>query len=259
MPLVLLGLYDYSQKNTTSRNYPIGRAHALPDRGDGPGVTSTSSRMTRTPSVRLATPLGDLRASQERRGQEAVRHRADVRAGYSWLTHSIAAPAGDREPRADLRTTVGGPSATAVRRSILNISAISFGALRARPLSQRSTTARRSRLRPDTGEGGCRPTTRPGGDLIWQIGTGYFGCRTPTATSAPSVRTNAPPTPQVEDDRDQGLAGRQAGPWRILPAAKVTRRSPTAWSRGQGRLLPDLPQGVLDTVEMTAFIASCAS
>ena len=100
-------------------------------------------------------------------------------AGYSWMNHSIAPRPMVADPEQDLRVTIGGEQCTQpYSASVLNISAMSFGALGQAAVRAMNQGAKAGNFAHDTGEGGLsRYHKEAGGDLIWQIGTGYFGCR----------------------------------------------------------------------------------
>ena len=109
----------------------------------------------------------------------------DVNAqGYEWLRHSIAPAAISATP---FRALVGGPGcAQPYSISVFNISAMSFGALSANAIRALNRGAALGGFAHDTGEGGFSPHHREGGgDVIWEIGSGYFGCRTPEGAFDP--------------------------------------------------------------------------
>ncbi|GAA4525280.1 FMN-binding glutamate synthase family protein [Amycolatopsis samaneae] len=98
--------------------------------------------------------------------------------GYESFTHSMAPVEPAREPP---RVRIGGPDC---RRpydmALLNVSAMSFGSLSSHAILALNAGAAKGGFAHDTGEGGLSEYhLRPGGDLVWEIGTGYFGCRTP--------------------------------------------------------------------------------
>lgn len=97
--------------------------------------------------------------------------------GHESLVHSIAPV---RAPQTPPRARVGGPHCTRpYDMALLNVSAMSFGSLSANAILALNTGAARGGFAHDTGEGGISEYhLRPGGDLVWEIGTGYFGCRT---------------------------------------------------------------------------------
>src|SRR3954462_7649731 len=96
--------------------------------------------------------------------------------GYEWMHHSVAPKASAGEK---FRVTVGGPDcAKPYSASVFNISAMSFGALSPNAVRSLNAGARKGGFAHDTGEGGFSPYhAEMGGDIIWEIGSGYFGCR----------------------------------------------------------------------------------
>src|SRR5262249_60303035 len=104
--------------------------------------------------------------------------------GYERLHHSIAAKAVVKEP---FRVAVGGPDcAKPYSASIFNISAMSFGALSPNAIRALNTGAKKGSFAHDTGEGGYSSYHREnGGDIIWEVGSGYFSCRKPDGTFCP--------------------------------------------------------------------------
>lgn len=106
--------------------------------------------------------------------------------------------------------------------SVVNVSAMSFGALSARAVEALNRGAAAAGCLQNTGEGGIAPAHRHGGDLVWQVGTGYFGCRDAEgrldmgrlAEGAASAPVRA-----IELKLSQGAKPGLGG---VLPAAKVT-------------------------------------
>jgi len=100
------------------------------------------------------------------------------RNGYEWIGHSLSA-IGMSDVDKDLRVIIGGPDCQKpYAASIFNISAMSFGALSQNAILALNRGAKAGAFAHNTGEGGISPHhLAHGGDLIWQIGTGYFGCR----------------------------------------------------------------------------------
>src|ERR1700744_6043794 len=98
--------------------------------------------------------------------------------GYEFIAHSTRpVPASDPE---SFRITVGGPQcAKPYSASVFNISAMSFGSLSAAAISALNRGAKMGNFYHDTGEGSIIPYHREGGgDIIWEVASGYFGCRT---------------------------------------------------------------------------------
>ena len=142
-------------------------------------------------------------------------------ASFEWLNHSIAPKPVAAEP---FRITVGGPGCLQPYSiSVLNISAMSFGALGAKAILALNLGARLGGFAHDTGEGGfSRYHRQHGGDIIWQIGSGYFGCRNPDRSFSPerfAEQANEPQVKMVEIKLSQGAKPGHGG---VLPAAKVS-------------------------------------
>lgn len=141
--------------------------------------------------------------------------------GYEWLHHSIAARP---VPPADFRVRVGGADCTQpYSASIFNISAMSFGALSANAIRALNEGARLGRFAHDTGEGGLSPHhLAPGGDIIWEIGSGYFGARTPEGRFSAERFAETAAQPQVKMVELKLSQGAKPGHGGVLPAAKVS-------------------------------------
>jgi glutamate synthase domain-containing protein 2 len=148
--------------------------------------------------------------------------RMDVYAvGYEWFNHSLAPRHIDPE---SLRVTVGGKDCKQpYSASIYNISAMSFGSLSKNAVLALNGGAKLGKFAHNTGEGGISPYhVEPGGDLIWQIGTGYFGCRNDDGTfNLERFVENAtrPTVKMIEVKLSQGAKPGHGG---ILPAKKLT-------------------------------------
>lgn len=142
-------------------------------------------------------------------------------AGYEWLTHSIVP---HHIADHDFRVTIGGPECRLpYAASIYNISAMSFGALSANAIQALNTGARKGGFAHDTGEGGIsRYHRKGGGDLIWEIGSGYFGCRTREGRFDPEKFREQAADPQVRMIELKLSQGAKPGHGGVLPAAKVS-------------------------------------
>jgi len=139
---------------------------------------------------------------------------------YEWLLHSLAPV---EVPKADLRVLIGPECAQPYSASVLNISAMSYGALSANAIRALNRGAQAGGFAHDTGEGGISPYHREaGGDLIWEIGSGYFGCRTRDGQFDPAGFAAAAQAPQVKMVELKLSQGAKPGHGGVLPAAKVT-------------------------------------
>lgn len=142
--------------------------------------------------------------------------------GYEFMGHS-AFPAPLADP-ALFRITIGNEQcALPYDASVLNISAMSFGALSAAAIRALNKGARLGGFAHDTGEGSISPYhEEAGGDLVWQIASGYFGCRTEQGAFDPerfAARASSPQIRMIELKLSQGAKPGHGG---ILPADKVS-------------------------------------
>jgi glutamate synthase domain-containing protein 2 len=143
-------------------------------------------------------------------------------AGYEWINHSLAPKTPDH---AAARVTVGGPMCRQkYSASIFNVSAMSYGSLSKNAVLALNTGARMGNFAHNTGEGGLSPYhLEPGGDIIWQIGTGYFSCRNRDGTFNLSAFTERARLPQVKMIEVKLSQGAKPGHGGILPARKLTQ------------------------------------
>ena len=149
--------------------------------------------------------------------------RLDVnQVGYEWVNHSLAPTHIDPT---SLRITVGGPQCTKpYSASIFNISAMSYGSLSKNAILALNGGAKKGDFAHDTGEGGISPYhLEPGGDLIWEVGTGYFSARTLDGKFSPEKFKEKAQLPQVKMTELKLSQGAKPGHGGILPAAKVTQ------------------------------------
>lgn len=224
VPLVLLGFRDYFQtKHAVLRNFPIvGHFRYLfetirPEiyqyfvESDTEGVPFDRDERSlvyqRAKKVRDTVPFGT---------KENV-----YAVGYEWVNHSLAPLHLAAE---DLRIRVGGKDCKRpYSASIFNISAMSYGSLSSNAILALSKGAKLGDFAHNTGEGGISPYHLDGGaDLIWQIGTGYFGCRTLEGDFNPDMFVQNASHEQVKMIEVKLSQGAKPGHGGILPASKVT-------------------------------------
>lgn len=141
--------------------------------------------------------------------------------GYEWLEHSMV-PC--EAPEGHPRVTVGNAQcAQPYSASRFNISAMSFGSLSSNAILALNLGAREGRFFHDTGEGGIsRHHTHHGGDLVWEIGTGYFGCRTQAGRFDAGMFREKAASPQVKMIELKLSQGAKPGGGGLLPGVKVT-------------------------------------
>jgi glutamate synthase domain-containing protein 2 len=222
--LTALGVHDLQQKHhAILRNYPIlGHLRFLLE-FIRPEIRQyfIESETEAAPFSRAQRSLVYARA----KGQSDKRPlgtQLDVQAvGYEWITHSMAPTHIDGH---DFRVRVGGTDCTQPYDiSLYNISAMSFGALSANAVLSMNLGAKMGGFAHDTGEGSIsRHHLTHGGDLIWEIGSGYFGCRTSEGRFDPEkFKANAqlPSVRMIEIKLSQGAKPGHGG---VLPGPKVT-------------------------------------
>src|SRR5580698_8043771 len=185
--LALIGIHDIVQtRHAVLRNYPLMAHIRFILEEIRPEI-----RQYFLESEKDGTPFSrDKRAIVYQRAKRALDKRPfgtqnDVYvSGFEWLDHSIAPKPVVKEP---FRILIGGPDcAKPYSAAILNISAMSFGALSQNAILALNGGAKKGNFAHDTGEGGYSPYHREnGGDIIWEIGSGYFSCRNPDGTFCP--------------------------------------------------------------------------
>jgi glutamate synthase domain-containing protein 2 len=181
----------------------------------------------------------------------------DVYAGdFEWINHSIATP--PKAPR-DLRVTIGGPACRLPYAiSLFNISAMSFGALSANAIRALNRGAKLGGFAHDTGEGGFSQYHREfGGDIIWEIASGYFGCRNPDGSFSAERFAEAAAAPQVKMIEIKMSQGAKPGHGGVLPGAKVSPEIAAARGVpvGVDCISPARHSAFSTPVEMMHFIA----
>jgi len=215
-------------------------------------------------SEKDGTPFSrDKRAIVYQRAKQALDKRPfgthnDVYAsGYEWLHHSIAPKAVVKEP---FRITIGGQDCSkAYSASVFNISAMSFGALSSNAIRALNSGAKRGNFAHDTGEGGYSPYHREnGGDIIWEIGSGYFSCRNEDGTFCAEKFEAGACSDQVKMVELKLSQGAKPGHGGVLPAAKVSAE--IAATRGVPMgidcISPSRHSAFSTPIEMMEFIAA---
>ncbi|MEO1334782.1 MAG: glutamate synthase-related protein, partial [Myxococcota bacterium] len=179
LPLTLLGIADMVQTHQSiRRNFPVlGHMRYLLE-GIRPEIQQyfIEQNQEGRPFTRELRSLVYQRAKRVRDTVPFGTQRDVYEVGYEWINHSLQARAPDHEaPRVRIgATTCSAP----YDASLLNISAMSFGSLSPQAVEALNRGAKAGGFAHNTGEGSISDYHRSGGDLIWQIGTGYFGCRT---------------------------------------------------------------------------------
>ena len=144
------------------------------------------------------------------------------RIGYEWINHSLnPGHMTDKE----MHVTVGKENCSKpYGASLINISAMSYGALSKNAILALNGGAKLGRFAHNTGEGGISPHhLKNGGDLIWQVGTAYFGTRNEDGSFSPEKFKEKAKTPQVKMIEIKLSQGAKPGKGGILPGAKVNK------------------------------------
>jgi glutamate synthase domain-containing protein 2 len=222
--LTLVGVWDFLQsKHAIRRNYPvIGHLryfleYVRPEIRQYFIESDTESipfsRSQRTLAYQRAKGVADKRPF----GTQLNVYEPQ----YEWINHSVTPALIDSH---DFRVMVGeGRCAKPYSASVFNISAMSFGALSANAILALNEGARRGGFYHDTGEGSISKWHRErGGDLVWEIGSGYFGCRDDKGRFDPArFRENAA-SDQVKMIEIKLSQGAKPGHGGVLPGPKVT-------------------------------------
>jgi len=139
---------------------------------------------------------------------------------YEWINHSLVPT---HLEGFDFRTTIGAGGAAPYDASVFNISAMSFGSLSANAVRALNLGAKLGGFYHDTGEGSIASYHREfGGDLVWEIGSGYFGCRDADGRFDPERFAANAADPQVRMIEIKLSQGAKPGHGGMLPGAKVT-------------------------------------
>jgi len=230
-PIIIIGYVDIFQtKHSIRRNFPVlGNLRYMLEK-IRPEImqyfveTDTEGR----PINRLYRSL-IYRRSKKTNDTTPFGTQLNVyESGYEWMDHSIYA-----KNHADMehipRVVVGGSTCTKpYSASILNISAMSFGSLSKNAILAMNTGAKMGGFAHNTGEGGISEYHKqPGGDLIWQVGTGYFGCRTKEGNFNPETFKKNAGLENVKMIEIKISQGAKPGHGGILPASKNTEEIAT--------------------------------
>lgn len=222
--IVALGLYDWTQKDwTITRNYPVAgrirwlfyelrpflRAYIVED------------DLTGTPYSFEARNLVHARARGATDTHPFGTERNVEGADYHWVGHSNAPkPDPDTSPRIRVGNSQTGKPYSA---SLLNVSAMSFGALSANAVRALNIGAKQGGYYHDTGEGGLSVHhLAHGGDLVWELGSGYFGARDKQGRFDPVRFRDGAAHDVVKMTEIKLSQGAKPGHGGLLPAAKVT-------------------------------------
>lgn len=217
------GLYDLLQtRHSILRNYPLLGHFRFFFEAIRPELRQyiVESDDEEAPFSRAQRSLVYQRAKNAVDSQ-AFGTKHDVKLdGHEWVSHSIAPT---KVASTDFRVVVGAGRPQPYSMSVMNISAMSFGALSANAIRALNLGAKTGGFAHDTGEGSISAYHREhGGALIWEIGSGYFGCRNLDGTFDTVAFEKNACEPQVKMIEVKLSQGAKPGHGGVLPAAKVT-------------------------------------
>ncbi|WP_308725636.1 FMN-binding glutamate synthase family protein [Metapseudomonas otitidis] len=257
--LSLLGIVDLLQdRHAVRRNYPIlGNIRYLVE-GIRPEIRQylLEGDGEQLPFSRAQRSLVYARAKNEGADKPFGTLIDVYQPGFEFIGHSMR-PAPLSDP-SSFRVVIGGPQCKhPYSASVFNISAMSFGSLSANAIRALNQGARRGNFYHDTGEGSISPYHREhGGDLVWELGSGYFGCRTATGQFDPERFAAQAASPQVRMIEIKLSQGAKPGHGGILPEHKVTEE--IALTRGvpmgEDCISPSRHSAFSTPIEMLQFI-----
>jgi len=253
-----LGLRDLVQRrHAILRNYPIAAHLRFILENIRPELRQYffESDKEGMPFPRDKRSIVYQRAKHELDKRPFGTHYDVYRTEYEWLHHSMAPKPVAKEP---FRIHVGGHDCQQVySASVFNISAMSFGSISANAIRALNKGAKLGGFAHDTGEGGLSPYHREhGGDIIWEIGTGYFGCRNADGSFSRERFIETATIAQVKMVEIKLSQGAKPGLGGILPAPKVTREIARIRlvERGQDCVSPARHSAFSTPIEMMHFI-----
>ena len=222
--LLGVGIYDLVQrKHSILRNYPVlGHMRFLLE-GIRPELQQyfIERNWDGRPFDRDTRSAIYERAKDTKEEQPFGTERDVNRPGYEYLVHSTTPVEPSAEPP---RVRIGGPDcAMPYDMALMNVSAMSFGALSGNAIEALNRGAAKGGFAHDSGEGGISVYHRHGGDLVWELGSGYFGARAKTGDFDPAQFQEAAAHEQVKMISLKLSQGAKPGIGGVLPGAKVTQ------------------------------------
>ena len=257
-PYILLGLYDIFQtRRTILRIYPvIGHIRYLFEY-IRPEIQQyfVESDLNGKPIAREFRSLVYQRAKNQTDTRPFGTIIDTYKNGYEWINHCMQPLHVDPDK---VRTDFGNHNCeTPYSASPLNISAMSYGALSKNAIMALNRGAKLGGFSHNTGEGGITSFHREhGGDLVWQIGTGYFGCRDEDGFFSPEKFREAATEDQVKMIEIKISQGAKPGHGGILPAAKLTEEiaSIRQVPMGQDVISPSFHSAYSNPEELLQFV-----
>lgn len=225
LPLFVMGLYDmFQSKKTIRRNFPLlGRMRYVLE-SLGPEIRQyfVETDLDGKPFNRLQRSIVYQRSKKETDSMPFGTQLDVYQDGYEWINHSIRAISFSTVNE-NPRVLIGSSQCTKpYQASMFNISTMSFGSLSKNAILALNNGAKQGGFFHNTGEGGLSPYHLQGGDVVWNIGTGYFSCRTDDGKfnyEEFEKRATLENVKMIEIKFSQGAKPGHGG---ILPKAKVT-------------------------------------
>ena len=255
--LTALGTWDLLQRShTVSRNYPIMANFRYLFESVGPEIRQyfIQSDTEERPFSREQRTIAYQRAKQVLDKRPFGSQLSMYEEGFEWMNHSLTPT---RLDNSDFRIVIGRNCAKPYSASVFNISAMSFGSLSANAILSLNAGARKGGFYHDTGEGSIsRYHREPGGDLVWEIGSGYFGCRNPDGSFNPDIFRQNATLDQVKMIEVKLSQGAKPGHGGILPGEKVTREIAEARGvqMGEDCISPASHSAFSNPVELLKFL-----
>jgi glutamate synthase domain-containing protein 2 len=222
--LVALGTWDLLQRRSTlRRNYPVFAHLRYLLESIGPEIRQyfIQADIEKAPFSREERALVYQRSKNV---MDVVPFGSELNVygtQYEWINHSVA-PAEFHHH--DYRIVIGPNRAQPYSASVFNISAMSFGSLSANAIRALNKGAKIGNFYHDTGEGSLSAYHREnGGDIVWEIGSGYFGCRNDDGSFNAEKFAAVAREPEVKMVELKLSQGAKPGHGGVLPAAKVSR------------------------------------
>ena len=257
--LSFLGLYDVLQnKHSILKNYPIMGHFRFLFEEFRPEIRQyfIESDQDALPFSRMQRSLVYQRAKNENADKPFGSIIDVYQADYRFMTHALN-PCTPADPKT-FRIQIGHAACKQpYLASIFNISAMSFGSLSANAIRALNQGAKLGNFYHDTGEGSISPYhLEQGGDLVWELGSGYFGCRTLDGQFDPQKFAQQAALPQVKMIEIKLSQGAKPGHGGILPKDKISEE--IAMIRGVRRdvdcISPSAHSAFSTPIEMMHFI-----
>lgn len=259
IPLILMGLYDmYQSKHTIKRNFPLlGRLRYLLE-SMGPEMrqyfieTDTEGK----PFNRLQRSMVYARSKKETDMEPFGTQLNTYKPSYEWINHSIRAISFQNVNTKPLVKIGSSQCTKPYEASMFNISAMSYGSLSKNAIIALNEGAKKGGFFHNTGEGGLSPYHLQGGDVVWNIGTGYFSCRNFDGTFNPDEFEKRAVLENVKMIEIKFSQGAKPGHGGILPKEKVTDEIAAIRlvNKGHDIISPPTHSAFSTPLELMAFI-----